>query len=115
MNVLEGLRTVRERLVENEAEEATLLAVDEIIRRASTPSAAGGSAQSLLQLTRMLMRTPRAASNVRVYNDLAKLEEQLETAGAAMRQRAEAEEAKPIPKTKKYYKEQRERERKTGG
>jgi hypothetical protein len=115
MNVLEGLRMVRERLVENEAEPATLAHVDQIIRRASTPSAAGGSAQSLLQLTRMLMRHPTAAANVRIYNDLVKLEEQLETAGAAIRQRAEAEDAKPVPKTKKFYKEQRERERKTGG
>jgi hypothetical protein len=114
MNVLEGLRTIRERLVDNEAEAATITLVDGIIRRAATPSAAPANAQSLLQLTRMLMRSPVASANTRVYNDLVRLEDELQQGAAAYRQRVAEEEAKPVPKTKKYYKELKEREKKSG-
>jgi hypothetical protein len=116
MNVLEGLRTIRERLVENDADPATLNAVDQIMRRAALPAAASASSNSLLQLVRMLARTPAANANVRVYNDFVRLEEELDVAAAAVRERRAAEaseEAKPLPKTKKYYKELREREKKT--
>ena len=113
MNVLDGLRTIRERLVENDADPATLDVVDQIMRRAALPAAASASSNSLLQLVRMLARTPAANANVRVYNDLVGLEEQLDVAAAAVRERKAAEDAKPIPKTKKYYKELREREKKT--
>jgi hypothetical protein len=115
VNVLEGLQIVRQRLVENDADSATLELVDAIMRRAALPAAAPASAQSLLQLTRMLARTPVASSNITVYNDLLQLEEQLQTASAQHRERVEAEEAKPLPKTKKYYRQIKERdERKTG-
>ena len=115
MNVLEGLQIIRERLVENEADPATLALVDAIMKRAALPAAAPASAQSLLQLTRMLARTPVASSNIGVYNDLVRLEEQLQAAAAQHRERIEAEESRPIPKTKKYYKQIKEREeRKTG-
>ena len=114
MNVLEGLQQIRERLIDNDADPATLQAVDQIMRRAALPAASPASAGSLLQLVRMLMRTPMANSNVRVYNDFVRLEEELGEAAAAFHQRREAEEAKPVPKTKKHYKELRERERKTG-
>jgi hypothetical protein len=110
VNVVEGLQTIRERLVDNGAAPETLALVDTILKRASLPAAAPASAQSLLQLVRMLARSPAASNNITVYNDLLRLEEELQTAAAQYHERAQAEEAKPIPKTKKFYKQQRERE-----
>lgn len=112
MNVLEGLQQIRDRLLDNGADPATLQTVEVIMKRAALPAAAPASATSLLQLVRMLMRTPTADGNVRVYNDLARLEEEFGDAATAYRERAAAEEAKPVPKTKKYYKELKEREQK---
>ena len=111
MNVTEGLRTIRSRLLENSAQDATLDHVDAILKRASVPSVGNASAQSLLQLTRMLMRHPTAASNARVYNDLALLEEQLEKNAETSAQRAAEEAAKPMPKTHKYYKDLKEKKK----
>jgi hypothetical protein len=112
MNVLEGLQTVRRRLEENGANQASLDLVDQIAKRAALPAARSADAQSLIQLVRMLMRTPAAASNVRIYNDFVRLEEEIETAASAFRERQALEDAKPIPKTKKYYKQIKEREKK---
>jgi hypothetical protein len=112
MNVLEGLQTVRRRLEDNGANPASLQLVDQIMQRAALPAARSADAQSLLQLVRMLMRTPVAASNVGVYNDFVRLEEEIETAATAFRERQALEDAKPVPKTKKYYKEIKEREKK---
>jgi hypothetical protein len=114
MNVLEGLQTIRRRLEENDADPASLTLVDQIAKRAALPAAQSASSQSLLQLVRMLMRTPAAASNVRIYNDLVRLEDEISVASTAARERQAIEDAKPIPKTKKFYKDQKERERKTG-
>lgn len=110
VNVLEGLQAIRQRLVENDASPETLALVDAIMKRAALPAAAPASAQSLLQLTRMLARTPVASANITVYNDLLRLEEDLQSAASQYHERAQAEDAKPIPKTKKFYKQQRERE-----
>jgi hypothetical protein len=115
VNVLEGLQTIRLRLTENGAAPETLALVDAIIKRAALPAAAPASAQSLLQLTRMLARTPVATNNMAVYNDLLRLEEELQSAGVAYHERVAAEEAKPVPKTKKHYKQIKEREKKQGG
>jgi hypothetical protein len=109
MNVTDGLKTIRERLVANNANPATVKHVDDILKRASTQAASGASAQSLLQLNRMLMRHPTTASNNYVYNDLALLEEQLEAGAAESVKRAEDEFNRPQPKLKKYYKEQKEK------
>lgn len=114
MNVREGLEQIRGRLIANDANPATLQCVDGITRRAALPAAAPASAQSLVQLVRMLMRTPAANSDVRVYNDLVRLEEELESAGVAARERQALEDAKPVPKTKKYYKDLKERQQKQG-
>lgn len=114
MNVLEGLQTIRRRLEENGANPESIALVDQISRRAALPAAQPASAQSLLQLVRMLMRHPTSASNVRVYNDFVRLEDEIQTASAAFRERQALEEARPIPKTKKYYKELKEKEKKTG-
>jgi hypothetical protein len=111
MNVLEGLTAIRDRLDENGAEPKTLELVDLMRRRAAVPAAQAANAQSLLQLVRMLARTPAANSNVAIYNDLAKLEDQLQAHAAIMHERQAEADAKPLPKLKKYYKEQREREK----
>ena len=113
MNVLEGLQTIKRRLEDNGANSASIDLVDQISKRAALPAAKSAESQSLLQLVRMLMRHPTAASNVRVYNDFVRLEEEIETAATAFRERQAAEDARPVPKTKKYYKEMKEREKKT--
>jgi hypothetical protein len=115
VNVLEGLQNIRYRLNEHGASPETLALVDSIIKRAALPAAAPASAQSLLQLTRMLIRTPVATNNIAVYNDLLRLEEELQAAGVQYHERVAAEEAKPVPKTKKHYKQIREREQKKSG
>lgn len=115
MNVLEGLQAIRGRLEDNDASQATLQCVDQIMRRAALPAAQPASATSQLQLVRMLMRTPMANSDIGVYNDFVRLEEEMEAAAAQVRERKAAEDARPVPKTKKYYKELKERERKSAG
>src|SRR4051812_31558049 len=112
VNVLEGLQTIRERLEDRGADDETLATVDAIIKRAALPAAAPANANSLIQLVRMLVRTPAANSNVRVYNDFVGLEEELENASTAFRERQAQEDAKPVPKTKKFYKQQKEKEKK---
>jgi hypothetical protein len=112
VNVLDGLQNIRERLVENDAQAATLATVDLFIKRASLPAAKSATVNSQLQLVRMLMRTPESNTNVRIYNDFVRLEEEMESGAADAQARRAAEEAKPVPKTKKFYKDQKEREKK---
>lgn len=125
MNVLEGLQEIRERLVDNDADPATLATVDAIIRRAALPAAAGATGQSRTQLVRMLQRQPQANNNIAVYNDLLKLEEQLVAEATEHRERVAAEErhavaqaeaqakgqAQALQKNRKYYKELKQKER----
>ena len=119
MNVSEGLQRIRERLLDNGAHRETIALVDGIAKRAALPAAQQASAQSLLQLARMLQRSPAATNNIDVYNDLLRLEEDLEAAGAAYRERMAAEERMAEaaarqandPKSRKYYKQQKEKER----
>ncbi|MDQ3692030.1 MAG: hypothetical protein M3464_00155 [Chloroflexota bacterium] len=110
MNVSEGLQQIKSRLEDRDANPQTLALVGQIMRRAALPAAQPAAAQSLLQLVRMLSRTPIAHSNVDIYNDLVGLEEDLSSAAIAFKARQEAEDAKPVPKTKKFYKERKERE-----
>lgn len=104
MNVTQGLEDIRGRLIRNGANRKSLQLVDAIAQRASLPAAQDASAGSLLQLVRMLMRTPVANADPVVYNDFVKVEEELETRSEEFRAQREAEDAKPIPKTKKFYK-----------
>ena len=104
MDVQHGLQQIRERLMEQDASPATLKLVDGIMQRAALPAAASAKAGSLLQLVRMLMRSPVAGSNPTVYNDLVRVESDLEERAAEFRERQEAEDAKPLPKLKKHYK-----------
>lgn len=104
MKVQEGLQQIREMLVEHDASRTTLKLVDGIMQRAALPAAESATAGSLLQLVRMLMRSPQAGSNPTVYNDLIKVESDLEARAAEFRERQAEEEARPIPKLKKHYK-----------
>ena len=104
MKVQEGLQQIRETLVDQDANPATLKLVDAIMQRASLPAAESATAGSLLQLVRMLMRSPQAGSNPVIYNDLVKVEEGLEVRASEIRERVAEEEARPIPKLKKHYK-----------
>ncbi len=117
MNVTEGLAILRERLLDNGADPKTIGLLDGIARRAALPNAQGASA-SLLQLTRMLARSPAATNDITVYNDLLKLEEQLESGAAAYRARQDSEErqadAHAQQRTKKYYRDLKEREKERG-
>ncbi len=112
VNVLEGLQIIRQRLVDNDANPATLALVDAIAQRAALPAAQAASSQSLLQLVRMLSRTPVASKDIGVYNDLLRLEDELSEASQRIMEQRAAEDARPTPKTKKHYKELKEREQK---
>lgn len=104
MKVQDGLQEIRERLVEQDASRETIQLVDAILKRASLPAAESATAGSLLQLTRMLMRSPAASANPVVYNDLVRVEADLEDRAVEFRSRMEEEAARPIPKLKKHYK-----------
>lgn len=110
MNVKEGLEEIRQRLDDRGARRETLKAVDAILQRAALPAAQPASANSLLQLTRMLMRTPMANSNTGVYDDLVGLEAELEGHAEQVRQRVAEDEGKPMPKSRKYYRQLKEKE-----
>jgi len=107
MNVKEGLEEIRGRLMRNGADKKSVQVVDTIMQRASLPAAQSASAASLLQLVRMLMRSPASNADPVVYNDFVKIEAELEQRSEEFRAQREAEDAKPIPKTKKFYKEQK--------
>lgn len=95
--------------MENDASPKSLKVVDVIMQRASLPAAKDANAGSLLQLVRMLMRSPASNADPKVYNDFVRLEEQLERRSEEVRAIREAEEARPIPKTKKFYKDQKKK------
>jgi len=112
MRLVDGLERVRGLLEANGAEPATLRVVDAILANADQISGGGNAqAQSLLQITKMLQRTPVASQDVRVYNDLTRLEQQLTMRADAMAREREAQVDKPMPKDKKFYKAQKEREK----
>lgn len=110
MNILNALERVQERLQENGARPETLKLVGTIQKTASTPGADRAQVRSVTDLVRRLMRTPVANQNVGVYDDLAVLEEQLESETAEFVERKAEEEAKPMPKSRKFYKQQKEKE-----
>ena len=112
MNVVTGLERVREMLASNGALMVTLDTVDGVIENAERLPGGGSAQATMLQLIKMLMRTPAANKDVRIYNDLAKLEEQMvNRAAVAARERAAVVD-RPMPKDKKFYKAQKERAKK---
>src|SRR5690606_17270992 len=106
-----GLVQIREMLVENRADKETVKMVDLIAQRASLPAAAGAHADSILQLVRMLMRNPVSAANVTVYNDLVKVESQLENQAEEYRDLRDAEERMDNAKPKSYYRDLKKKEK----
>lgn len=114
MNLVDGLEQIRSMLTANKATSATIATVDQILNNAASMGATDNArAQSLLQITKMLMRTPAANGNVDIYNDLTRIEQQLTIrANDLAKERAEATE-RPMPKDKKFYKAQRERQKTT--
>lgn len=114
MNILNALERVRQRLQENDARPETLKLVGTIEKTASTPGADRAQVRSVTDLVRRLMRTPVANQNVGVYDDLAVLEDQLEAETAGFMEKKAEEEAKPMPKSRKYYKQLKEKEEREG-
>jgi len=110
MNARDGLERIRERLVENAAHPDTMALLDEMIKRTSAPGAERTQA-SQSQLVRMLTRTPAATNNFEVYNDLVRLEAEVNEAAARRAAEVEAEADRPVPKSKKYYKQLKDREK----
>ena len=112
MDVKQGLMQIRTMLVENRADKETVKMVDLIAQRASLPAAAGAHADSIMQLVRMLMRNPVSAGNSTVYNDLVKVESQLEAEAEEFRSMREEEERIANAKPKSFYKAQKEAKKK---
>ncbi|MCC6705248.1 MAG: hypothetical protein IT334_10260 [Thermomicrobiales bacterium] len=112
MNVIDGLTTIKERLDEQGANEKTLKYLDIFIERAKTPGASNAGSPTLIQLMTLLMRNQIAQGNTIIYNDLARLEETLRNAASDIAARKAAEDARPVPKSKKYYKELKEKQAK---
>lgn len=110
MNVRDGLVQIREQLVERDARNETLDLVDTMIKRASEPGADRAQA-SLVQIVGLLSRTPVAHANIRVYDELMELQDDLQSAAQQRAADVAAEEARPIPKSRKYYRQKRARER----
>jgi hypothetical protein len=110
MNVRDGLIQIRERLAERDARTETLDLVESMIKRASAPGAEGAQA-SLVQIVGLLARTPVAHANIRVYDELMELQDDLEANASRRAAEVAAEDAKPLPKSRKYYRQRRERER----
>lgn len=111
MDVKEGLMEIRGMLTSNGAHRDTVKMVDMIVQRASLPAAAGANANSVLQLTRMLMRNPVSAANTQVYNDLVKVEAQLEAQAEEFRAIRSEEERIANAKPKSYYKALKDKEK----
>lgn len=109
MNVKDGLTQIREQLVENDAREETLGLVDQMIKRASIPGADRAQA-SKSQLVTMLARTPVAHDNIGVYDDLMQLKDHLDERAQQRAAEAAAEESRPLPKSRKYYKQLKKKE-----
>ena len=107
MIVKEGLQEIRGRLIANGASTKSVAVVDAILQRASLPAVQQASAGSMLQLTRMLMRSPIANSDPLVYDDFVQVEAALENRSEEFRAQREAEDARPVPKTKKFYKDKK--------
>ena len=114
MNVIEGLRTIRQRLVDNGANDgdACPRRPDHQARLRCRPSATLPP-QSLLQLTRMLMRHPDGIVEFRRLQRSGPARGAARIGAPSTRARRAAEDAnKPMPKTKKYYKELKEKQKK---
>lgn len=110
MYLVEALQRVRQRLIDNQARPETIRLVDSVLQTAERQGGEQAQVRSQLELVRRLMRTPAANANIGIYDDLAVLEEQLVQAAAQAAAAREAEESRPLPKPKKYYRQLKEKE-----
>lgn len=111
MNIADNMTRIQQRLIERKAKPPTLAMLDRYITLAER--AGGAEHSSQLRVLHRLMRTPEAARDTTIYNDLAGLEEELEVVREENAKEREALESRPVPKLKKYYKEQKQRGRKS--
>jgi hypothetical protein len=109
MNVRDGLVQIRGQLLDRDARTETLDLVDAMIKRASEPGADRAQA-SLVQIVGLLSRTPVAHANIRVYDELMELQDDLQSAASQRAAEAAADDSRPIPKSRKYYRQKRARE-----
>lgn len=113
MNAQTGLERIRDRLEEQGAGPATIRFVNQMVRNASAPEMARAQA-SLAQLMRLLVRHEVARNDFNVYNDLVRLQESIDGEAAARAEVQRDLESKPLPKSKKFYREQREKSQRGG-
>ncbi len=111
LNIAENMTRLQEQLVSRHAKPQTLAMVDKYITLAQRMG--GNEHTSQLRVLQRLMRAPEAAKDTTIYNDLAGLEEVLDGIRAENAREREALENRPIPKTKKFYKEQKARKQKS--
>ena len=110
MNIAENMVRLRQQLQERKASPRTLAMVDKYI---SLAEKVGGSEHtSQLRVLQRLLRAPESSSDTAIYNDLVGLEEELEAVRDENAREREALDARPMPKLKKFYKQQKERDRK---
>ncbi len=107
MNIAENLVRIQQRLIEKRARPQTVAMLDRYITLAE--QASGSEHTSQLRVLHRLLRSPEASQDTAIYNDLVGLEEELEAYREEAAREREALEARPLPKTKKYYKQQRNR------
>ena len=110
MNISENMARLQQRLIERKAKPQTIAMIDKYITLAQ--QVGGNEHTSQLRVLHRLMRSPEASRDTTIYNDLVGLEEELEGIRAEQAREREALEARPMPKLKKFYKQQKERERK---
>jgi hypothetical protein len=103
---------LQKRLRERGATPRTLAVIDKY--KGLAERVAGNEHTTQLRVLQKLLRAPEAARDTTIYNDLVGLEEELEAVRDEHRREREALEARPIPKLKKHYKQQKAKERGRG-
>ena len=106
MNVVDNMIRLQQRLIERRAKPQTVAMLDQYITLAQRVG--GNEHTSQLKVLHRLMRTPEANRDTAIYNDLAGIEEELESARDELAREREAIEARPMPKLHKYYKNRKD-------
>jgi hypothetical protein len=107
VNIAENMVRLQQKLIERRAKPQTVAMLDRYITLAERVG--GNEYSTQLRVLQRLMRSPEAIKDTAIYNDLAGLEEELEEVREQNAREREALEARPLPKTKKYYKQQKNR------
>ncbi len=111
MNISESMVRLQRQLIDRRARPQTIAMLDKYISLAERVG--GNEHSSPLRVLQRLMKSPEASRDTGIYNDLAGLEEELEAQREGNAREREALEARPLPKPKKYYKQQHDRHRKS--